>query len=225
MVRYTLLNSAGLFSKKQAGDIEEVFLEAVRSVRGSLEVLPDIDVVFYHNPDYVVPDTGIGGNTDSENLIFIPLDATVDISMRELLFVVRHELHHAVRMSKLGQTDSLIKKVISEGLADQFELCFDPAYRSITYRDDIKQADLLMGLEDLITVIEGGDYNYYEWFFGYDDTYPNWLGYTLGNMIVEKYCRRHDTNAAELVYEPAESFVDTAKELMRELRGVKDVTA
>lgn len=202
----TTLNANKQFNKTQLEAIDGAFTEAVRTVRTLLGTLPNIDVVFYDNPEYVVDETGIGGNTDNANTIFVPLDATKDFSKRELTFVIRHELHHAVRMNTLGDTDSLFKKVISEGLADQFETEFDPGYRPITYRDDISHKKIVEGLKELVSVIKTHDYNYYEWFFGYDDRYPNWFGYTLGNYIIEAYCKVYNTTPSALVVTPAETF-------------------
>jgi len=203
----TILNADNQFSPTQVKKISGAFLEAVRTVRASLKVLPNVNIVFYDNPDYVAPETGIGGNTDNEHLVFIPLDAKKDFNQRELLFVIRHELHHTVRIAKLGQTNSLLKKVISEGLADQFESVFDPKYRPITYRKDISNDDITKGLKDLKQIIKTGNYNYYEWFFGYNDVYPRWLGYTLGNMIIEKYLSSSNLSIADLVYTPADVFI------------------
>lgn len=202
----TVLNSNKQFSETQLKTINRAFTEAVRTVRTLLKVLPNVDVVFYDNPEYVVPETGIGGNTDNANTVFIPLDASMHFSERALLFVTRHELHHTVRMNTLGGTDSLFEKVISEGLADQFETEFEARYRPITYRDDIPRDKILEGLKELKGIIKTKDYNYYEWFFGYNDRYPKWFGYTLGNYIIEAYCKANDATPSELTVVPAEDF-------------------
>jgi uncharacterized protein YjaZ len=208
----TILNANKQFSDTQVARINGAFSEAVRTTRTLLKGLPNVDVVFYDNPEYVVSETGIGGNTDNANTIFIPLDAGYDFSERELLFVIRHELHHTARMNELGQTDSLFKKVISEGLADQFEKEFEAGYQPITYRKDIPHKKIIEGIKELKDIIKTKDYNYYEWFFGYNERYPNWFGYTLGNYIIEAYCRKNYITPSELVITPAEefeSFIDT----------------
>lgn len=210
----TLLNANRQFTDAQVQKIDGAFSEAVRTIRTLLKELPSVDVVLYDNPDYVVEQTGIGGNTDNANTVFIPLDSSFDFSQRELTFVIRHELHHTARMDKLGQTDSLFKKVISEGLADQFEKEFDRDFHPITYRTDIDKDIIRKGFKDLKKIIKTGEYNYYEWFFGYNAIYPNWFGYTIGNMIVETYCKEHNTLPSELTTTPADVFETTLDKLL-----------
>ncbi len=207
-INKVILNSSGIFSDDNLRTINEAFAIAVRSTRKLLQELPDIDVVFYHNPDLVISETGIGGNTDNQNIIMIPLDATFAFSKHELMLTICHELHHAARMKVLGDTNSLFKKIISEGLADQFELEIDPKHHPITYRKDIENADIESALADLKQIIQSkdGEYDYYEWFFGYGK-YPNWLGYTLGNYIIEKYCKAENSTPSKLVTTPADYFL------------------
>lgn len=211
-INKVVLNSDGTFSDDKLEIINEAFTIAVRSTRRLLQELPNIDVVFYHNPEMVISEVGIGGNTENQNVIMIPLNAGFDLSQNELMLTISHELHHAARMDKLGDTDSLLKKVISEGLADQFELELDPNHRPITYRNDIPEADLRRGVDNLKKITESGGYDYYEWFFGYGD-YPNWFGYTLGNYIIEKYCKENETKPSQLVYTPANDFLRFIDEL------------
>lgn len=210
-----ILNSSGIFSDDKLEIITEAFTIAVRSTRKLLQVLPNIDVVFYHNPEMVIPETGIGGNTDTQNIIMIPLDADFGLNQHELMLTICHELHHAVRMSQLGDTDSLLKKIVSEGLADQFELEIDPNHHPITYRKDLSSEDIQRGLRDLRQIIQSkdGEYDYYEWFFGYGK-YPNWFGYTIGNFIISKYWEKSELTPAELVNQSAEGFIPFLDELI-----------
>lgn len=201
-----ILNANQHFTNAQLKLINEAFAEAVRSTRALLQALPNVDVVFYHNPSMVIKEVGIGGSTENENTILIPLDAAFRLSKNELVLTICHELHHAARMSKLGDTTSLLKKIISEGLADQFECEIDPTHHPITYRKDIAIKDLQAGIKDLKQVIKTGEYDYYEWFFGYGK-YPNWFGYTLGNYVIEQYCEKYGSKPSTLVSAPAEDFV------------------
>lgn len=214
-INKTILNANDIFSTAKCKVISKAFMEAVKSTSKLLQELPDIDIVFYHNPNAVISETGIGGNTDTQHVIMIPLDAYFDFSEHELMLTICHELHHAVRMSRLGDTNSLLKKVISEGLADQFENEIDPNHHPITYRKDMVDIDITQGLDDLMEVVrlKGGEYDYYEWFFGYGK-YPNWFGYTLGNYIIEAYCRHNNTTPSTLVYTPAEKFIPFLEEEM-----------
>ena len=94
----------------------------MRTTRTLLEDLPNVDMVFYDNPEYVVSETGIGGNTDNANTIFIPLDAKFDYSERDLLFVIRHEPHHIVRKNTLGDTVHFLRKLFPRGFPTSLKL-------------------------------------------------------------------------------------------------------
>jgi uncharacterized protein YjaZ len=201
----SILNADNSFSKGYIQIINRAFTKASRTTRELLPELPDIDIVFYANPSQVVEQTGIGGNTENAHTIIIPLDPEFKISEKELFLVICHEIHHACRIAKFGDTNSLLKKIISEGLADQFQVEIAPNSQPVTYRRDITRKDLEKGLSDLRSIMPDGDYDYYEWFFGYGD-YPNWMGYTLGNIIVERYILTNKKSASELVWVPAEEF-------------------
>ena len=201
----TILNANNDFSQNYLEIINRAFTKATRITRGLLQELPNIDILFYANSNQVIEQTGIGGNTENENTIIIPLDPKFSISEEELFLTICHEIHHAKRIAILGDTNSLLKKVISEGLADQFQVQIQPGVRPITYRSDISRDDLEKGLNDLKRILNDGEYDYYEWFFGYGK-YPNWMGYTLGNMIIERYTAVSGQLPAKLVSEPVEYF-------------------
>lgn len=135
--------------------------------------------------------------------------------VQRTMLTICHELHHAARMSQLGDTDSLLKKIVSEGLADQFELEIDPNHHPITYRKDLSSEDIQRGLRDLRQIIQSkdGEYDYYEWFFGYGK-YPNWFGYTIGNFIISNYWEKSELTPAELVNQSAEGFIPFLDELI-----------
>lgn len=212
-----ILNANNAFSKEYIAIINKAFTRATRKTRELLKELPNVDVVFYDNPSQVIPAIGIGGNTENANTIIIPLDSSFDISEEELYLTICHELHHTARMMKLGDTDSLLKKIISEGLADQFEKEINPKHKIVTYDVDIASDKLLKGFNDLAEVMKTGEYDYFEWFFGYGK-YPNWFGYTLGNFIIEKYNSRNKTTPSQLVHTPADEFIDFIKKLHKQLK-------
>ncbi len=207
-----ILNADNTFSKEYIAVINKAFARASRKTRELLIELPNIDVVVYNNPSQVIPATGIGGNTENANTIIIPLDASFDISDEELFLTICHELHHTARMMKLGDTDTLLKKIISEGLAVQFEVEINPKHTPATYKNDVTHDQLMKGMKDLEKIHKTGEYDYYEWFFGYGQ-YPNWFGYALGIYIIDQYNNINRTTPSRLVDTPAEEFITFIKEL------------
>ena len=209
-----ILNANNTFSKNYIAIINKAFTRASRKTRELLKELPNVDVVFYDNSSQVIPATGIGGNTENANTIIIPLDSSFGISKEELFLTICHELHHTARMMKLGDTDSLLKKVISEGLAVQFEVEINPKHTPATYKNEVTHDQLIKGMKDLQKINQTGEYDYYEWFFGYGQ-YPNWFGYALGVYIIDQYNNINKTTPSQLVHKPAEDFIGFIETLER----------
>jgi len=202
----TILNANNDFSQDYIEIIDRAFTKATRTTRELLQELPNIDILFYSNSSQVIEKTGIGGNTENANTIIIPLDPEFAISEEELFLTICHEIHHAKRIAALGDTNSLLKKVISEGLADQFQVQINPTTRPVTYRDDISRLELEKALKELKEIASSnGEYDYYEWFYGYGK-YSNWIGYTLGNMIIESFINERKQSASELIVQPVDYF-------------------
>jgi uncharacterized protein YjaZ len=206
-IKKTILNSAECFTADKIEIINDAFAIAVRRCRKLLQTLPTMDIVFYNDPSSVISKIGIGGNTDNENVIRIPLDASFDFNQQDLMLTICHEIHHAARMSKLGKTSSLFEKIVSEGLADQFEYEIEPSREIITFRKDIGANEIKNGIRELLRIEQtGDDYDYYEWFFGYGE-YPKWFGYTVGNYIISNSCKGNGVIPSQLVNKPAGDFL------------------
>ena len=105
-------------------DIENIS-EAERKITKVLPV-KNVDIVVVDNPDYTIPETGIGGNTYSPDYLVVSLDPTFvnfkNVLQTELLDTFAHELHHAARWQTVGYGETLLETMISEGLADHFEI-------------------------------------------------------------------------------------------------------
>ena len=151
-------------------------------------------------------ETGIGGSTPTTHIINIQLDAKRRLDKEVLYLAFCHEFHHAMRQRKFGFPKTLLDAVISEGLADQFEKEINLDAKLITYRKDISKKILLNGFSNLKKEMNSNSYDYFGWFFG-TSKYPKYFGYTLGNMIVEKYLDHTNTTPSALVRTPAKSFI------------------
>ena len=184
--------------------IRGVFDRATKTCRRLISA-DAVDVLIYHNPFYVMPETGIGGSTPTTHFIDIPIDAKRKLDPKILYLTICHEMHHAMRQRKFGFPKTLFDAVVSEGLADQFEREINPSAELTTYRRDIDNSVLRDAFRDLKKEMTNDNYNYHGWFFG-AGTYPKYLGYTLGNIIVEKYLGDNRIKPSELVNKNTKSF-------------------
>jgi len=150
-------------------------------------------------------ETGIGGSTETTNLVRIPVDASRELDEEIIFLTICHELHHAMRQREFGFPKTLLDTVISEGLADQFEKEIS-AKKPITYLDNVDRRILEEGLEMLIEDGHKLEYDYYGLFFG-NEKYPKYFGYTLGNLVVERVGEK----PSEMVRKPSEEFIDYIK--------------
>ncbi|WP_395662863.1 DUF2268 domain-containing putative Zn-dependent protease [Aestuariivirga sp.] len=107
----------------------------------------------------------------------------------ELLKSLFHEFHHALRWDGPGYGDTLGEALVSEGLAQRFlheMMNCPPEPSEVAVPDDVCEAwrgEALAGFDDAA-------YDHAAWFFGTGDM-PNWLGYTLGRRIVDRYLQSH----------------------------------
>jgi uncharacterized protein YjaZ len=193
-------------------DIENIFLEAEKKITNVLP-LKNVDVVVMDNPEYAIPEIGVGGHTYSPNYIVISLDPTFtnfqNVLRTELLDTLAHELHHAVRWQAVGYGQTLLEAIISEGLADHFAA-------EITKRKDIHPWDKALNEEQGKILIEKAikdynnkDYNHEAWFFGSKEKgIPRWTAYALGFQLVGEYLKNHPASKASTLYNiKAEEFI------------------
>lgn len=189
--------------------IRSAFSSGVTDVQEKLE-LPEVVVYVDDDADSTIPETGIGGFAPSANRLEIHIDPDsegigerLEIEFRSTL---AHELHHCARWAACGYGETLLEEMVSEGLADHFDIEVNggvPKPWSIALPKE--QLDILE--ERARNESEDGTYDHDAWFFGSDEEgIPRWAGYALGYAIVEKYMTRSGRKASELVGESAVSF-------------------
>jgi uncharacterized protein YjaZ len=191
--------------------IEASIDEVVRSVEEKME-LPDIDVVVADQPDAAIPEIGVGGHAGSAHVVYIYIDpehkelsVTLD---KEIKSSLTHEFHHAARMDKIGYGETLLEAMVSEGLADHFDLEINSG--------EIPPWSSALAAEQLAEVMDKArpefnslSYSHSDWFFGTDkDAIPRWAGYSLGFKLVEDHMKRTGKKASELVSTRAGEFVE-----------------
>lgn len=174
--------------------------------------LPNMDIVFYDNPDGAIPHLGVGAQTINPNLVFISLDPDFQHFERvingEVERILVHELHHCVRWQHPGYGKTLLQALISEGLADHFDI-------EVTKKKP-QRWNIALTNKQMVSFRKKAkkeyykkDYDHYSWFFGSKRKgIPKWTGYTIGFNIVGKYLKRHPDKKPSLLYAThAEEFI------------------
>lgn len=201
-----ILNALGEFDSVSK-HIEDEFAKSLRRISDKLSI-SDVDVVLYNNPKGVIPEVGIGGYSPSAHLLFISFDAkssTLKKTIREQLKrTLAHELHHCVRWRNPGYGKTLLEALVSEGLADHFDLEVNGASPQ-PWCMALRKEDIATFFKRAEREYNETDYNHRAWFFGSNaKEIPRWTGYTLGYYLVKKYLEKHsDESAASLVAKPA----------------------
>jgi len=115
----------------------------------------------------------------------------------ELPLTVQHEFSHVVRANTVGYPETLLDSFIDEGIACFVEHSAMPK-RVIPYIQKISGELALMEKarkqfsERLTSKLHS------DWFYG-TGKYPNWIGYRLGFLIVQKYVAENSTPLDKLV--------------------------
>ncbi len=167
--------------------------------------LGNVDVVVYDNPEGAIPEIGVGGYSPNAHLIFISLDPqfpnfqqTID---EELKRTIAHELHHTLRWRDPGYGETLFEALITEGLADHFDM-------EVNNIDNPEPWDTALSDKQLVEIkakaqkeFDNKNYNHNEWFFGSKEkNIPRWAGYTLGFKLVEDYLKRNPHKKPSQLY-------------------------
>lgn len=190
-------------------ELTAAFNEIVEKIDGKLS-LPDIDVMMADNPDNVIPETGVGGFAINANLLYIninPESPHVQSHLhQEIVSTMAHELHHCARMHTIGYGKTLLEALVSEGLADHFDIEINDS-KPRPWSVALSEEDTTALLEKASFEFDNETYDHAAWFFGsIDQGIPRWAGYSLGFTLVESYMRKTAKTASELVNTPAELF-------------------
>lgn len=203
---HVLKASGRLVSFEQS--IQKGFEMGLERVQAAL-LLPDVDVVVADNPEAAIPETGVGGFAPTAHLLYINIDPThVDLKIEEeVCSTLAHELHHCARWKAVGYGNTLLEAVVSEGLADHFDIEVNGG--------EPKPWSRALNAEELEKIAEkakkefaNADYNHSAWFFGSaQEDIPRWAAYSLGFKIVGDYMEKNQKTAAQLVGERAPLFI------------------
>ena len=170
-----------------------------------------IDVEF--DPDFVIPETGVGGFTDPhKGNVHIAVDPYRH-NLREVLQtwvppMVAHELHHSSRIrTGPGYGVTLGAALVSEGLADHFayEVFPDTPPQPWDHALTMAQEHAVWLKAKLELKFSG--YDQRSWFFGTGGV-PRWAGYTLGYDIARRYLETHHRSASDAVSVNADDVIE-----------------
>lgn len=154
--------------------------------------LSHVDVVLERNPFATIPHLGIGGSCPSGHLVHVALDPThagfpalLDLHLSRTL---AHELHHCARWRGPGYGRTLGETLVSEGLADHFDLQVHPDAAPYPWTQALNAAALRAALARAHPRLWDTDYDHAYWFFNTTEGGPPFhAGYALGFHLVKAY--------------------------------------
>ncbi len=186
-------------------------IEIVLSRANALISIPPLDIVVMDDPFSTVPEIGIRGYAKNANTIVISINPVSDYFLRfldqEVKSVIAHEIHHAARMLTIGYGNTLLEALVSEGLADHFDLEINQLSPK-PWNIALNQEELMMFNLLAQKEYNNASYNHSEWFFGSKEkNIPRWTGYTLGFSLVGRYLENTGLLPSQLVDTKARVFI------------------
>ena len=208
-----LLNAGGALG--DAVDDLRTCVESAMARAQSLLPLPAVDVVLYHDPAFVLPETGSGGYSPCAQRVFLAVDIgchALDKAafLQGLRSLVAHELHHCARWAGPGYGSTLGEALVSEGLACLFEAEMEGGPPPF-YARALSPAQLAEVEQAARSLWDRSDYGHERWFYGAaPGDLPRHAGYSLGYALAAAQARRTGLRASQLVHAPAATFLQPA---------------
>ena len=203
-IKLHLLNSSKKLSAIESL-IHQQFKISVDQIQNILQV-ENVDVVVKAG-SAVLPETGFGGYSPSEDIAYITIDTDNKFLLKtfnsEFLVTLGHELHHCARHKHVGYGLTLGEALISEGLACKFETELIsnkvPLYANVLSKEQIENFFIKAKLELLSSC-----YDHRAWFFG-SNSIPRHAGYSLGYKLAKDCVDLFELPASKLVNKSAQA--------------------
>lgn len=149
--------------------------------------------------------SGIGGFAFNSHRVEILLDCSRDdinsVIENELLDVLSHEIHHALRLRFDTPSATLGEQLIMEGLACHFEHTITNGKASSLFKD-LQDYDWQESLKKMTSLLSESDFSVKKFFLGSPpEEFPKYAGYWVGFNLVENYiqnCQVTDTDIVGL---------------------------
>jgi uncharacterized protein YjaZ len=199
-------------------------LHAALAQVSALLPLAQVDVVVASAQSFwVIPEYGMTAMAHGKGRVTVSIDPEsphIADPQREvrLLGLLAHELHHVARMRGPGYGRTLGEALVSEGLAQCFEV---EAGAPVPFYGVALDPDALRHAADRARQELGSSmYDHAAWFFGRrgDPAWPRNAGYSLGFALAEDWLARNDASAAAAVTVPAARILDAWRDRDFELR-------
>ena len=204
------LNATGVFNAHQS-QIQQSIDDAFSRIQKVLPAVSEIDVIVQSHPNSAIPEIGIGGYSPDGNTIFLSFDlahANIEKAIQhEIIKTLAHEVHHCMRRRGPGYGETLFEALITEGLADHFEMEVThgtpPLWASALTTQELEL------MEKMAEEEYWRAYSHNDWFFGSKDKkIPRWAGYTLGFTLVKRYLDQTKERSAQLYNKPAREMFE-----------------
>ncbi len=197
----TILNSSGKLSK-YSDFLEEVIRRALLKI-GEFFELSGIDITVSPFQKGEESPSGLGGYALSEHRVELLVDCSRDdiceVIETELLEVLAHELHHALRLSFHMPTGTLSQQLIMEGLACHFENIVTNGKPSSLFKELVNY-DWRGGLGQMSHLLDTTDFSLDKLFLGsHPNEFPKYAGYWIGYNLVAEYARNSKATEADMI--------------------------
>ena len=173
------------FSQAEAALVKATIGSAVEHI-GSLLPLSLVKLHVFIDDDQAIPEFGVGGYCENASQIDIALSPGRESDWKtHLPRTIAHEWHHLARWRGPGYGTTLPQVIISEGLAQHFEMdCFPgpPSFYS-SYLSDEKRSTILT---TFISEFHESAFDHARWFFGKGE-FLFQAGYDLSFYVIGKY--------------------------------------
>lgn len=127
----------------------------------------------------------------------------LNILQVELPLTLYHEFSHVTRTQHLGYGETLLDRLIDEGIGCFVEQSSLPG-RKIPYIQKIAGEKMLW--KKTVRLFDSKEYNYSEWFFG-TGKLPAWIGYRFGYLVIQNFMKKNPVSLADLVRTPSKEII------------------
>lgn len=192
-------------TKEFLGEVSPIVEDGLRKSLKLLKLKKKINVhVSWTDSKYIIKKLGgSSGYTTDEKNIHIDINTKTKGWENSVLNTISHEFNHTARMQYIGKDYSnkdwfLVDTMALEGLGQVFEEVVTE--KTAPYSKAISQQKALKLWKVFRPQLFKFSDNFYrELFFGYENKYPHWAGYTISYLIVKKRVAELGLNWEKLV--------------------------